>query len=102
MQSNQAMLLTNQRTLESCRVSGGPGKSGQSCICHCYVVYPDVCFDLNYPLELKYTFEVLQKIVMELDADTLTQKVLKNRLCFSVMVTANSVTWQFSLTESTS
>uniref|UniRef100_A0AAQ4R6N4 Uncharacterized protein n=1 Tax=Gasterosteus aculeatus aculeatus TaxID=481459 RepID=A0AAQ4R6N4_GASAC len=38
--------------------------------------------NLNYPPELKYSFEVLQKVVMELDGNTLSKKAqaLKNRL----------------------
>uniref|UniRef100_A0A8P4KGH9 Uncharacterized protein n=1 Tax=Dicentrarchus labrax TaxID=13489 RepID=A0A8P4KGH9_DICLA len=38
--------------------------------------------NLNYPAELKYTFEVLQKEVMELEGNALSKKaqVLKNRL----------------------
>ncbi|XP_028292864.1 uncharacterized protein LOC114455680 [Gouania willdenowi] len=38
--------------------------------------------NLNYPPELKYSFEVLQKVVMELDGTTLSKRaqVLKNRL----------------------
>ncbi|RXN12010.1 hypothetical protein ROHU_010335 [Labeo rohita] len=38
--------------------------------------------NLNYPPELKHTFEVLQKIVMELEGCTLSKKaqVLRNRL----------------------
>uniref|UniRef100_A0A8C4E7H2 Uncharacterized protein n=1 Tax=Dicentrarchus labrax TaxID=13489 RepID=A0A8C4E7H2_DICLA len=38
--------------------------------------------NLNYPPELKYCFEVLQKVVMELDGNTLSKKAqaLKNRL----------------------
>uniref|UniRef100_A0A3B3SAE6 Uncharacterized protein n=1 Tax=Paramormyrops kingsleyae TaxID=1676925 RepID=A0A3B3SAE6_9TELE len=39
--------------------------------------------NLNYPPEMKYTFEVLQKIVMELEGCSLSMKaqVLRNRLC---------------------
>ncbi len=38
--------------------------------------------NLNYPPEMKSTFEVLQKIVMELEGSTLSKKaqVLRNRL----------------------
>ncbi|KAL7830877.1 hypothetical protein SRHO_G00303790 [Serrasalmus rhombeus] len=38
--------------------------------------------NLNYPPELKYTFEVLQKVVMELEGTTLSKKAqaLENRL----------------------
>ncbi|KAL7877244.1 hypothetical protein SRHO_G00038870 [Serrasalmus rhombeus] len=38
--------------------------------------------NLNYPPEFKYTFEVLQKVVMELEGTTLSKKAqaLKNRL----------------------
>ncbi|XP_034537215.1 uncharacterized protein si:dkey-184n3.2 [Notolabrus celidotus] len=38
--------------------------------------------NLNYPPELKYFFEVMQKIVMELDGTTYSKKAqaLKNRL----------------------
>ncbi|KAI2647127.1 Transcriptional regulator MraZ [Labeo rohita] len=38
--------------------------------------------NLNYPPEMKHTFEVLQKIVMELEGCTLSKKaqVLRNRL----------------------
>lgn len=39
--------------------------------------------NLSYPEDLKYCFEVLQKIVMELEGTMLSKKVqvLKNRLC---------------------
>lgn len=39
--------------------------------------------NLNYPDDLKYSFEVLQKIVMELEGTVFSKKVqvLQNRLC---------------------
>lgn len=39
--------------------------------------------NLSYPPELKYTFEALQKIIMELDGNRLSRKVqvLKTLLC---------------------
>ena len=36
--------------------------------------------NLDYPPELKYRFEVLQKVVMELEGTTLSKKAPKNRL----------------------
>uniref|UniRef100_A0A3B4ZRI5 Uncharacterized protein n=1 Tax=Stegastes partitus TaxID=144197 RepID=A0A3B4ZRI5_9TELE len=41
-----------------------------------------VVMNLNYPPELKFTFEVLQKVVMELDGSMLSKEaqVLNNRL----------------------
>lgn len=38
--------------------------------------------ELSYPAEVKYTFEVLQKVVMELSGPTISKKAqaLKNRL----------------------
>lgn len=40
------------------------------------------CLNISYPSTLRYTFEVLQKIIMELDGNKLSNKVttLKNRL----------------------
>uniref|UniRef100_A0A3P9L1L2 Uncharacterized protein n=1 Tax=Oryzias latipes TaxID=8090 RepID=A0A3P9L1L2_ORYLA len=40
------------------------------------------CFNMSYPAQLRYTFEVIQKVVMELDPTELSRKAqnLKTKL----------------------
>uniref|UniRef100_A0A8K9Y6W0 Uncharacterized protein n=1 Tax=Oncorhynchus mykiss TaxID=8022 RepID=A0A8K9Y6W0_ONCMY len=49
---------------------GGLGNIAMACALLFGLIY---CLDLSYPPELKYTFEVLQKIVLNLDVQRLSQ-----------------------------
>lgn len=41
----------------------------------CAVLFGLILFKLSYPKELRYTFEFLQKVFMELDGNKLSTKV---------------------------
>ncbi|TKS65949.1 hypothetical protein D9C73_000009 [Collichthys lucidus] len=65
--------------IEGVNVLQGLKNVANGCVLLLGLIYS---LNLSYPKELKHTFEFLQKVVMELDGNRLSQKVqvLKNRL----------------------
>ncbi|KAE8290016.1 hypothetical protein D5F01_LYC11731 [Larimichthys crocea] len=65
--------------IEGVNVLQGLRNVANGCVLLLGLIYS---LNLSYPKELKHTFEFLQKVVMELDGNRLSQKVqvLKNRL----------------------
>uniref|UniRef100_A0AAY5KL14 Uncharacterized protein n=1 Tax=Esox lucius TaxID=8010 RepID=A0AAY5KL14_ESOLU len=65
--------------IEGCTVLRDLREAANGCAVLLGLIY---CLNLSYPKELRYTFEFLQKVLMELDGNKLSTKVqvLKNKL----------------------
>lgn len=65
--------------IEGVEVLSGLGNIAMACALLFGLIY---CLNLNYPAELKRTFEVLQKILLNMDGQRLSSKAqfLKNKL----------------------
>lgn len=58
--------------IEGCTVLRDLRKAANGCAVLFGLIY---CLNLSYPKELRYTFEFLQKVFMELDGNKLSTKV---------------------------
>ncbi|XP_015224555.1 PREDICTED: uncharacterized protein LOC107080865 [Cyprinodon variegatus] len=81
--------------LESVQVLDGLGNVPLAVVMLFALVY---ALNLSYPPELRYTFEALQKIIMELDGNRLSIKKSNTENSTCTLVTLNRVNYRFGVT----